>query len=571
MQDQVDDQSPAEETVDLGTDSPVEVAVEDSVAVETIEMDIDLSANEPADEYPVAESAEDNQEPAPQVPKDLVNIIDDEDAAEIMENFSAEQEDAERLLVAQLVENMNVTMNDAPTTKVKEGTPVDMYLMTLPADIADIERLIVKYDIDFSDKVDISKLPEHVVRLRSAIMQTAGAYQSKHYEKIFTREGSDWGQGLKVDNALLRQALVSAKDNSANPVASILTQLGMGNVIQIPLWHSGIWVAIKRPSEIDLINLESEIAFEKATLGRGTNGAIFSNSEVYAKKAIVDFALRHVVKATTESIEPSYLEQLILETDWPLLAWGLVLASYPKGYRHLQPCVATPETCTHVIDTMLNISRLLWVDRSRFTPSQVAHMKSRQAQHSIEKIKAYQDEHKLKANSTIRINDVLELELRVPTIGRSISAGLEWVESINETARKVFNTRMSEAAREMHKQNHATLASIRQYVQWFGSFRRLDKDMTFTNENMVQEILAGINEAGDFSKLIHKRIKEYIDDITLATIAIPKWSCPACGKEPSEEYLRHPQLIPLDIIDVFFILLGQKIQKRLAEESSNVM
>jgi len=166
---------------------------------------------------------------------------------------------------------------------------------------------------------------------------------------------------------------------------------------------------------------------------------------------------------------------------------------------------------------------------------------------------------------------VLELELRVPTIGRSISAGLEWVESINETARKVFNTRMSEAAREMHKQNHATLASIRQYVQWFGSFRRLDKDMTFTNENMVQEILAGINEAGDFSKLIHKRIKEYIDDITLATIAIPKWSCPACGKEPSEEYLRHPQLIPLDIIDVFFILLGQKIQKRLAEESSNVM
>lgn len=568
----------------VGTEVPTAEHLHDDM--EAVELEIDLSDSESSADRPttdmgsieldVRDSDEPvdppaEEEPEAQMPTGLVNIIDDDEADEIMQQFDSEQQDAESIAVEDIIVKLNVDMNDLPFKAMPENMPVAQYLMSMPADMDDIERLILKYDIDFGEDGDDPTLPNHVRRLRLAIIQSAGFYQSKYFEKIFDRPGSQWGQGLKVgENALLRQSLVHAKDNGANPVASILTQLDMGTVIQIPLWHSGIWIAIKKPRETDLLNLEAEIAFEKATLGRATNGAVFSNNEVYAKKAIVDFALRHVVKATTESIEPNYLANVILETDWPMLAWGLVLADYPKGYRHLQPCVATPETCDHVIDTMLNIGRLCWVDQSRFTAAQVAHMKNRVNPNSLEKIRTYQEQHRINANATIKIDKALELELRVPTIAESIATGIDWVQAVTDNARKVFTSQMSEGAREAHKNSQATLASIRQYVQWFGSFRHVSNDKTFTNKEMVEEILAAVNERGDFSKLIHARIREYIDDSTLATIALPKWTCPKCQKEPSAEYLRHPQLIPIDIIDVFFTLLGQKIKRRLVEESTNV-
>ncbi len=531
--------------------------------LDTLEMDL----SEGSEDGPVIEP-----DPVVEPARALVNVIDDDEEAAIAENFAEEQIDSEALLVEELIANMHVTMKDPHFKNVPPNTLSGReYLTTLTVGLEDVERLLTKYNIDFEDPKSIQDAPAHVQRLADAVARTAGTFQHKYFDGIFKK--GDWGQGLEIggDN-LLRQSLINAKDNVANPVASIMTQLGMGTVIQIPLWHSGIWVAIRKPKETDLLNLEADIAADKTSLGRATEGAVFSNNEVYAKKAIVDFVLDHVVRTTYESSEPARLAEVILETDWPLLAWGILLAEYPSGYRHLQPCVANPETCEHVIDTMLNIGRLLWVDRSRFTPSQIAHMKSRTTTHSREKIKAYQDEHRLNVKSTIQLNKVLELQLRVPTLAESIARGLDWVEDISDMAKKAFTlSKMSEASRERHRTNIATMASIRQYVQWFGSFRRVDRQETYSNEQMVEEILSNINESGEFSTAVHNRIREYINDTTLACIALPKWKCPKCQGEPSEEYLRHPDLVPLDIVDVFFTLLDQKIRKRLVEESVNVM
>lgn len=558
-----------DESIELDTEESVSVE-SDAPSLNTIDLDLGDQAAEP--ELPVVSAMEDDQD-RPVLP---TNVIDDFDPDELQEALDSETEDAEKLAVAEIVQQLTVNMKDVPFMKIKSGTPVDpsAFLPTLMLGIPEIETIFEKYELDFDieDPDELKKLPEHIRRLMDAISAASSRYQRMYFQNIHKRPGSNWGQGLEMEGgALLRQSLVNPKDNGTNPVASIATQLGMGTVIQVPMWHSGVWLAIKTPRESALIELEQRISAEKTGLGRATNGAVFSNNECFAKNEIIEFALRHVVRSTAESSDPDYLYDLLLETDYPMLCWGLLLATYPKGYRHIQPCIANPETCNHLVDTMLNLSRLAFVDRSRFTNAQRAHMANRRTPNTTEKIRAYQEELNLSANNVIKLNDSVELRLKVPTMAEARDAGIAWVDAITESARKVFTVRMNENARNEYRMRQAIISSLKQYVQWFSAVHRADLDRTYEDKAVVEELLTLVNEGADFSKIIHNRIKEYIDDVTLAIVALPKWKCPACQGEPDTEYMKHPDLIPIDIIDVFFTLLGQKVRKRLAEESMNIM
>lgn len=536
----------------------VETTVHEQDVEDMVELDLDEGI------APVAENLKD---PIPVSPG-IINTVDDE----IELDDSPETHDVESIEIIKFISNMNVTLNNQMDTILENGGIVKDYVSSIPANIKEINEILEKYEIDLSSDGDrgIAKRPEHVQRLRSFINESLGVHSMRHFTELFSREGSDWRQGIQIDsNTLVRQGRV-APSSKADPSIAIATKLGMGNVIQVPLWHSGIWVAFTRPEESDIINLEAEIAMEKVTVGRTSAGAIFSNNEVFAKRAIVNFALRHVIRTTAESNDPDFLSSIILETDWPILTWGILTAIYPNGFRHLQPCVANPETCNHVIDSILNVSRMLFLDNSRLTQSQKAHMMERKQTVSIDNIREYQNQHRLSIDSKIKLTDTLELELRVPDIATAISRGDAWVAHVNELSRRVFKSTMSEVEKESVRSSHAMAMSIRQYSQWFSGVRDLDTGVVHNNQDVIEQVLKTINAKGDFSRMVHNRIKKYIDDVTIATFGLVKWKCPKCGGEPSEEYLRHPEIIPVDVIDVFFTLLGRYVSHRRQEEYSNV-
>ena len=53
--------------------------------------------------------------------------------------------------------------------------------------------------------------------------------------------------------------------------------------------------------------------------------------------------------------------------------------------------------------------------------------------------------------------------------------------------------------------------------------------------------------------------------MTIAFIGVPNFRCPACGKKQADDNeKRHPNLIPLDVGQVFFTLRYQRLQKAMA-------
>ena len=69
-------------------------------------------------------------------------------------------------------------------------------------------------------------------------------------------------------------------------------------------------------------------------------------------------------------------------------------------------------------------------------------------------------------------------------------------------------------------------------------------------------------------KAAYDGVFAFIDACTITVIALVKWPCPECQGEPDEEYLKHPQLVPIDPIHLFFTLRAQKVSGKLVAEQT---
>jgi len=61
---------------------------------------------------------------------------------------------------------------------------------------------------------------------------------------------------------------------------------------------------------------------------------------------------------------------------------------------------------------------------------------------------------------------------------------------------------------------------------------------------------------------------KFKSDTTLALIGIPEFKCPNCGKEQNDNPINKNlvNVIPLDVINIFFTLLTLRISKILERE-----
>ena len=66
-----------------------------------------------------------------------------------------------------------------------------------------------------------------------------------------------------------------------------------------------------------------------------------------------------------------------------------------------------------------------------------------------------------------------------------------------------------------------------------------------------------------------EEVKSFIDYVTIALIAIPTHDCPACGKPQSIAEQPHPEVIPLDALQVFFTLADHRTLRAKAATTKN--
>lgn len=358
-------------------------------------------------------------------------------------------------------------------------------------------------------------------------------------------EPSEGGTTLAGEHALMKMRAV----------------LGLGAVVRVPLWHTGMWVSLKAPTEAELLELDRRIAAEKIVLGRQTNGLLFSNSSVYVTSFLVNFALAHVYEATYKFNKPEELKSKIKVSDIPTLLWGLVGTIYPNGYPFNQPCVTDPSKCMHITSELLNISKLSWTDDRALSDWQRQLMTRKTAKFTDLELARYEEDHGFVKYATLELKEGLTAELRVPTVEEYEQSGFDWVDGIVATIDQAFGGTIKGEERNQFIIDQGQVTALRQYSHYIKKLT-VGED-TIEDRRTIQDALATMTADEEIFKKFFNGVAKFMDNTTISVIGIPKFNCPACGKPMEDQERKHPHLIPLDIQNVFFTLLAHRINKVL--------
>lgn len=454
------------------------------------------------------------------------------------------------------VVNEHVTMEGkSPFVERPAGRTREEPMFLLNTDLKDLTNLLNEYQIDFTDEWVAQATPEQL-RIQQICSALMGKISLHYYENLAHREGSSWVQAVPSAAGPIRAGLpgVSSSDDTSLKVGD---QIGTQRLIQIPLWHSGIWVTLRSPNLSKLVELDERLSQEKSMLGRQSNGMVFSSTEVYANYHIMEFILDHVHSSTLPNKRRELFKETVRVTDMSQLMWGMCVAMYPKGYPLTQPCLANPNKCNHTFEALLNLGKITWTDHSMLSPEQVRHMENRTKVMDLAKVREYQEAFVWKGDRVIPLPGNVSLRLAVPSIAEAENSGFAWVDGIYKATAAAFGVKLEGMARDNYVNRQVMASTLRQYSHWIDAIVRVNDEGQEQIEDGAEDLDTTLEDLCIDSEVVDTvttGILNFIDTTTLTLIAIPKQPCPKCGKEVDSALLRHPELIPLDVVNLFFTL-----------------
>lgn len=349
-------------------------------------------------------------------------------------------------------------------------------------------------------------------------------------------------------------------------VIRMISHLGMGSLFQVPLWHSGLWVTFKPPTESELIELNRILISDKIMFGRYTYGLVYSNILSFTTDRVVDFALSHIydITAKSEGITVDNIKQHISCLDIPSLLWGFICTMYPKGFKYRRACINDPEKCNYILEETLNVIKLQWTNNNALNSWQKTFMSSRQSKtKDLESINRYKEELKSAKHKRIVINEGLDNEvaiiIKTPNINEYIESGYRWINDITEIVNRTLGLNANDEERNTLVTRYGQASAMRQYVHWIDS---IEYDTNTINDPETLETLLDVLSADDIIRTAFiKGVTDYINACTISIIGIPVYDCPKCNKtqEVDHQLPAHTNIIPIDVIQLFFALLGSKM------------
>lgn len=474
-------------------------------------------------------------------------------------------------LEAPVAAHQNVEVSAACKTPLKEGQAKklisDDYLDILQVSLPQFNYAVAQYP-----NMNVAKGAHGQMWANSLQASIQHHVIGGTFDTSLTREDSMWGQVVEHEGDRICAGRPSFGGADSGPLtgerAIIKTTalMGLGALVQVPLWHTGIWISFKAPSDASLLELERRIAEEKVNLGRQTNGMVFSNSTVFLMSYLLNFAFKHVYDCSLPDLRLEALKAKIKITDIPSIVWGLACTIYPNGYPLAQPCVDNPEKCQHVAHELLALNKLLFVDNKALTTFQRKLMTKRRNRFSDEELERYQQEHTRGGERICKINDVVSLRLNVPTIQQYENSGFSWIEGIETMMVESFSQNLRGDERNEYMFEQSQVTKLRQYSHWIDRVlvsSGEDKVETIEDRETIEELMGRMSANQDFATSCLEEISKYIDDSTVALIAIPMYNCPECGASQVPKDSPNPYLIPLDMARIFFTLQRQRLSKAL--------
>jgi len=367
------------------------------------------------------------------------------------------------------------------------------------------------------------------------------------------------GKDLKPTTPVMKK--VKGQELTGNAaILTVVNTLGLGTIFQVPLWHSGLWITIKPPTEAEVVELFRLLDSSTIELGRTTGGLIYSNMAVVTARHVYEFIEKHIYNTTLKGWQNYDLSEIIKTQDlFPLIA-GIATTMYPKGFTFKRACVADVEKCKHVVSGTVDIKKMFFTNIRDLSEVNKAHMAIRKPNtYTLDDINRYQMELLSIKGKRVRISkkNSLYVELKSPTISDYIKEGELWVNSIVELIDETLSTDDKEKRNELINL-HTESTILNQYLQWVDTIHI--EDNIIKNTKDVRDTLAVLSQDDDIRRNITKAILKYIDMSTISLIGIPAYECPSCGADQSDENAptNFKTIIPVDTLSLFFLLVAQK-------------
>lgn len=360
--------------------------------------------------------------------------------------------------------------------------------------------------------------------------------------------------GVPVYNARSGDILTGIK-----AVSQMQRALGQGSFLNFPCWASGVWLTLRAPTTFELADYYDAVSEEIIDLGKQTGGATLGNTSVYLAKYLIDLVEKLVHKCSIKGYSSANvkLRDILVVDDLQTLAWALGVCMYPNGYPFEEPCMVDVEKCTHVYTTLLNISKMYFVDRGRLTNWQVEFMSNKTIERSLDEIKKYQSESNWLRSESIDYPG-FKILIKTPTISEYIDAGYRWIANLEQSIRNTLSN-ISDARLNTLVMERAGLTLLRGYSHYVKSFI-YDNGSVVNNKKDIDDVINSLCSSPEIVDKFTDDIKEHIAKSTINMIAIPRHKCPNCGKDTHVDDQTHPYLIPVDGLQLFFALRDQKLQ-----------
>lgn len=371
---------------------------------------------------------------------------------------------------------------------------------------------------------------------------------------------------LKADN---KGTGILTGEKAIQKITGLLSPLG--TTLSVPCWHTGIWLTLRTPTLAALVELDQRLAAEKILLGRATRGLVFSNESVAVNKHLVEFILAHCIDSSFRPLEPDQIAKVLKLPDLGVIATFMAATIYMRGFPYSFSCTVDLENCTHVSKELLSLTKLLWVDTAQLTEKQLKQMASPtpKVRHTQADVDAYQAEWRTVPSGVLEINESVSLVFRLPTIDEHVQSGYRWVDDLVQATEAAFGQSLTANERSQYLMAQARATSVRRYSHWIEKAivtELIDGEPTQSfveDEETLSNLYVKFSSVSEISEKITDAIGNFINDRTMAIIAIPNESCPNCGKFHLSVDGPMGHLIPLDAVSTFFHVLRLHLQKNI--------
>ena len=409
--------------------------------------------------------------------------------------------------------------------------------------------------------------------------------------KALNNKEADWMQKpTYADKALTIRELAVGKGGKGGVIkgsaasAKFYSYLGLGGIIQIPLWHSGFWISLKAIKESELLNLEMMIAENQIRLGRETNTLIYSNYSVVFNRIVLEFITRHIQSCTLDIDNLNDITKYIKMQDLYPLVNGLIQSIYVKGFKDVRTCVNSlninPTTnkpeCDFTLESIIDPKKLLWVNRKELSTEHMKIMVKRSPKSvTLDEVLEYQatlNVNKIKAHTIPTENEMdVIVNIKTPTLKEHIESGELWVNNIITLTEKLFTEDISVTEKNKRVNSSSKMVLLSAYNHFISSIETVDGSIVKAKADIDEVLEILISDKIAF-KAILNALRDYIDLNTIAIVGIPKYKCPNCTTKQGEDSITpdaFKDIIPINVLEAFFdlsILKTSKISERDLEE-----